>query len=149
MAIAAIIGQAAGAGLSMVAQLRQGAAEQKMANSNADLADRQAVLTEAQAAEEERRQRIYAKKSLASIRSGYAASGVSSSEGSALDVLENSAYEAEMDALNIKYAGQQQAAQYRAQAGQFRFKGREAKVGATLGAIGTGLSFGGKAAGSM
>lgn len=147
MAAGVAIGQAAGAGLGIVAQLRQGAAEQKTQQYNANLADRQAYLTEVQAAEEERRQRIYAKKQLADIRSNYAASGVSSSEGSALDVLENSAYEAEMDAQTIRYVGKQQAAIYRGQANQFRFKGREARIGATLGAIGSGLSLGGKIAG--
>lgn len=75
-------------------------------NQNADLAIQQA-------AEEERKQRVYSSQVIGQSRANYGAAGVSSASGSALDVLQSSAANAELDALKIRNAGQIKAWGYK------------------------------------
>lgn len=114
MAAAAVVG-----GLSLVGGVLGAAgAEQEAdarsaaANYNASIANQNADLSLQQATEQERQQREYAYQALGNERASYGASGVSMS-GSALDVLQESARNAELDALNIRHAGQVKAWQYR------------------------------------
>lgn len=72
------------------------------------LGDRQAQIIEQRGAEEERRQRVVGYKALGAIRAGYGASGIDTS-GSALDVLEESARNAELDALTVRYNARTEA----------------------------------------
>lgn len=133
---AAGIGILGGAGLSAVGAIRQGNMEAKAAEMNAQMNEQNAVLTEAQAREEERRQRIFARKQIGEMRANYGASGVTT-EGSPMEVLEESAMQAELDSLNIRYAGAARSAQYRNQAKLQRFYGKEAKLGGYLSAAGS------------
>jgi hypothetical protein len=69
-------------------------------------------------------------------------------EGSAMDVLEDSAATAELDAQTIKTMGERQAWAFRSDATHSRFQGEAAMRGAQLGAAGTLLGAGAKAFGS-
>lgn len=111
MAAAAVIAagtliSAAGAGAE--AQSRSQAAEYnaKINNLNAE-----AALD--QAREDENRQRSYADRQLGDMRASYGASGVSSASGSALEVLAQSASDAERDSLNIRHQGAMKAWAYK------------------------------------
>lgn len=90
---------------------------------------------------DEFRQRNLSYKALSSIRAGYGAAGVVSTEGSALDVLEESAATAELDALLIRHAGEVQARNYEAAAKAAKSRARGAEVGGVL--SGVGKIFGG------
>ena len=94
-----------------------------------------AVLAEEEAKVNESRQRRMSYKMLSSARAAVGASGITI-EGSPMDVLEESAAQAELDALLIRHGGAVKAATYRNQARLTRHSG---KVSRTLGF----LNFGG------
>lgn len=112
-------------GVGMAGSLREGQSAQAAANYNAAVQEQQAQITEAQAAEEERRQRAMARKVIGQGRANVGASGIQM-EGSPLDVLEESAANAELDSLTIRNQGQLKAWAYRAGANMERFKGESA-----------------------
>ncbi len=66
-----------------------------------------------QAAEEARVNDVQASQHIGQARANYGASGVSSTEGSALDVLQQSARNAELDSLQIRHAGEMKAWGYK------------------------------------
>lgn len=127
---------AGGAALGAVSAIRSGNAEYQAQQYNAQMAEQNAALAESQAAEEERRQRVLAKKQLGDIRASYGASGITQ-EGSPTEILEESAANAELDALMIRHGGQVRASQYRNQAALSRFMGKEARIGGYLSAAGS------------
>ena len=98
----------AGSGFSFLSDMQASQAAADAANANADIAEFQAGLTREQTTENVRRQSIIARKQIGSERANYGASGVQLS-GSALDVLQESAANAEMDKLWIQYAGDMKA----------------------------------------
>lgn len=136
MAAAGAIGTVAGAGIKAYAAIRDGNLKAAAEDANAQSAEQNAQLTEMQAAEEERRQRILARKQIGDMRANYAASGVTL-EGSPMEVLEESAMQAELDALTIKYMGKTRATQYRNQAAFSRYASKEYKFGGRLSAAGS------------
>lgn len=75
---------------------------------NARIKGQQADAAILQSAEDERRFRVQTKQMLGGIRTAVASSGVQM-EGSAMDVLESSASNAELDALTIKHQGKMKA----------------------------------------
>jgi hypothetical protein len=111
----------------------EGEAGASAAEFNASMADRNAALTKQQSAEEERRARVLGRKQLGSIRSTVGASGISM-EGSALDVLEESAANAELDALTIRHSGQMRSQNYEAEGRLERAKARNSRTAGYLGA---------------
>lgn len=78
------------------------------ANYNAAVSSNNAVAARDQADADARRQRILGDKALGGIRAATGASGVTM-EGSPLDVLGESAANAELDVLSIKYKGELRA----------------------------------------
>jgi len=94
---AAVIG-AGGAVYSAESARQAGKYQSAIAKRNAAIAVQQAEVSEAAARRDARRQ-------IGAIRAGYGAAGVVGSEGTPLDVLEESAAEAELDALTIRYQG--------------------------------------------
>lgn len=144
MAAAAII--AAGAITQGVGAIRESRGEAQAAEFNADVAGQNAILARQQAAEEERRVRIQSRKSLGEARAGYGASGVTL-EGSPLDVLEESAANAELDALTVRHQGRVKEASFRSQESLYRAQAKSARVGGYLSAASALLSGGGKIAG--
>lgn len=136
-----------GPAISAIGQIREGEAANSAAQYNAQVAEQNAQTTLAQSAEEERRLRVMARKQIGDARANYGASGVSL-EGSPLDVLEESAATAELDALTVRYGGQQKAQAYRNEAKLERFRGKNSKTSGYLSAAGTLFQAGGKAAAS-
>lgn len=137
---------AAGAALSAVGSIRGGNAVANAAEYNAQNAEANAQESRQQASEEERRVRVQARKQIGAARANYGASGVTT-EGSALDVLEESAANAELDALTVRHQGEMKARNFEQYANMERFKGREAKVAGYLGAAGSAAQGAGKFAG--
>lgn len=97
MAVAAVV--------SAVGAVRSAQANSAAANFNAQVSERNAVVARQQAAADEARQRSITQRRLGSIRAAYGASGVTM-EGTPLDLLEDSAAQAELDALTIRYKGE-------------------------------------------
>jgi hypothetical protein len=135
MAAAALIFTALGTAVQFIGANQQGKAAQAAANYNADIADQNAVLTREQTIEQERRARVESRKQLGLMRANYAASGVDI-DGSALDVLEESAATAELDALTIRHGGELQEQAYRSEAAFQRFSGKQARKASRYGASG-------------
>lgn len=127
--------------LSGLGTLYGGQVADKVGKYSAAMDMQNAKLEEEQAAVGEDRQRRMSYKALSSIKAGYGAAGVTL-EGSPLDVLEESATNAELDALLIRQGGQARAARYRASALLARYEGKAAKYGSYLGAAGDFLKGG-------
>lgn len=144
MSFAGPILSVVGGGIGAYGQLKESEAQARASEYNANVAEmnaEQAILISAQ---DERRQRIIARKELGSIRAAYGASGVSM-EGSPMDVLAESTANAELDALNIRYAGQAKAAGLRDEASYERFRAKETRAAGVLGAAASLLSGGARA----
>lgn len=127
----------AGAGMSMMSSMQQGAAAQKQAAYNAALAERQADATRQAAAIEEQRQRDRTSSLLSTQRAAIGASGIDL-EGSPLTVMEDTAAGAELDALMIRHSGSMAELKARAQAAADRQAGANALTQGYYGA-GAGL----------
>lgn len=145
-ALPIILGGAAAITQAMGA-IQQGEAEAAASEYNAKLLEQNATQSRQQAAEEERRQRIFARKYLGSIRANTAASGLNL-EGSALDVLEESAEMAELDALTIRHQGDTRAIGYQNEARLERFRAKNARTGSRYRAAGYLLEGGTRLAGA-
>lgn len=74
-----------------------------------------------------RRIGILGDKSVGSIRASYGASGVQSATGSALDVIEESAKNVELDKLWAKYTGEMQARKLERESGSLLRRGLNAE----------------------
>lgn len=98
-----------------VGQISQGVSASEAASYNAGVARRSATVARQQAEADAAMQQAQATQILGSQRAGYAASGIAM-EGSALDVLYNSASVAERDRQNILYKGALKAQGYEDQA---------------------------------
>lgn len=94
---------------------------------NAKIADNNAIIAEQNAAADEKRQRRSASRQAAASRAAIGASGVTL-EGSPLEILEDQALEAELDALNIRYGGRLNAENFRSQAQLDRSAARNART---------------------
>ena len=123
---------AAGVGLGVAGQLQAGEAaevqgenQQAWDEYNAQLAERQATEEQAAAATEERRLRKGGERLKARQRAGFAKAGVTF-EGSPMEVLEGTASELELDALQIRRGGQVGAQQQTAAAALSRLSGKSA-----------------------
>ncbi len=136
---------ALGGMISAVGELEEGKSKFRIAQMNSDNSLENARLTRIQTVEEERRQRVLGTKVLGRARASYGASGVQSNEGSALDVLQESARNAEMDALMIRFAGDQKAKSFERESKIYLKGGDAAYSNAQLRAAGSLFSTGAKA----
>lgn len=143
MAVAAIGGTALEAGGQIYAGNAAGAA----ADYNAQVARQKAEQTRQAAAEEERRARIQGRKAIGRQRAAFGASGIALG-GSALDVLSETASNAELDALTIRHGGAVKAQGFENEATLDEFKGSVARTQGYLGASATILKSVGSAASS-
>ncbi len=123
---------AAGIGIQVAGTLQAGREAEAQGKSqaawdeyNAKLAERQAVETQEAAAEEERKLRKGGARLKARQRVGFAKAGVTF-EGSPMAVLEETASELELDALQIRRGGQVGAQELKASAVLSRLKGKSA-----------------------
>lgn len=129
---------AVGTVISMAAANQQAKATASAYNSQASAADANAKLAQQQAqdaqergraAEEQQRQK--AARFRASQKAAFAASGVDSTSGSALDVLTDTMYLSELDAANIRYNAGQEAQGFKQQANNYLFQGRSDRAAAS------------------
>lgn len=132
---------AASAAISAVGSIRQAQATAAAANYNAQVADRNATVARQQAAADEVRQRSVNSRRLGSIRAAYGASGVTM-EGTPLEVLEDSAAQAELDALTIRYKGELAAIGANDEATLQRSRAKNARAEGNISAAGTLLRAG-------
>lgn len=116
-----------GAVASAAGAVTSGIAQSNAAKYNAKLADQNAQVARDQAAAEARLQREKSEKILGATRAAYGASGVTL-EGSPLDLLEESAANAELDNLNIRYKGTLQSRGYMNEASLYRAQARNART---------------------
>lgn len=147
--------QAAVAGASIYGNQMEAEGKRREANAqanamsyNAILSEQNAVLAKFQSAEEERRARIMARKQLGDMRASYGASGVTTA-GSPTDVLFESAANAELDAMNIKYEGDMAAIRYQADAKLSRMNAKAVRAGADVSATATTIRSIGNLSGMM
>jgi hypothetical protein len=125
------IGTAITAGATLYSGVRQAQAY----NTEAQFADRQAVMEGRRGAYEAARTRDANDRKLAAIRSGYMSSGFAI-EGSPAAVIEDSATQASLDEQAIKFGARVKTDNLRFQAGQARSNAGTAMFGAVLGAAG-------------
>lgn len=141
----AVGGPMLGASMGSIGKVMEGESGAQAAEYNAGMAEQNAGLAVQQAAVEEQRQRIMAKKGIGSARAGISASGITL-EGSAADVLESSAANAELDSLLIRHAGESKAKMFGAEASLNRYKAAGSRIGGYMGAA---TSFVGGASSAM
>ena len=115
-----------------------------VANMNAKIADRAAKDELERGARDEQRKRIEVAAIAGQQKAGMAAAGLDITFGTPLEMLVDTAYAGEMDALTIRtnanraaYNREVEATNMRAQANLYEFEGKSARSGAMLSAIGT------------
>ena len=129
----------AGAGVSAYGAIKQGQAAQAAADYNAKVSKQNADIALQQADVQAEQQRRQAKLQLGQMRANYGASGLQL-EGSPMEVLEDSARQAELDNLTIKYNGKLKAMGFNNDATLSQFEGENAKSNSYFQAGGTLLS---------
>lgn len=112
--------QAAGA-------VAEGEAQYKAAKYNAALARKNASYIRGQSISDAYKSNIEGRKQIGEMRASYAASGVTI-EGSAFDVLQESARAAKQDEMNLRYQGERQAQAVEQGATLTEFEGKMAKT---------------------
>lgn len=114
-AISAAVG-----GIGAISSANAASAQQKSAAAaadyNATMANQNADTAMQAASANEEAQRRKSAVDMGHLRAGLAESGIGLGSGTATDLTEQSAMNAELDALNIRYQGKQQARDYKAQA---------------------------------
>lgn len=144
--IATLALAAGGVAMSAIGSIQQGKQAQAAAKFNADMMNRNAAIARQQAAAEEEKQRRLGYMRQGAARAAYGASGVAI-EGSPLDILEQSAAQEELDALNIRYRGAIGAQSAEGQAALSGMRGEAAMQAGYMGAGSAILMGGSKMAG--
>lgn len=136
----------AGAAMTAASSIQQGKQAEASAKFNSDMMNRNATIARQQAAAEEEKHRRLGYMRQGAARAAYGASGVAM-EGSPLDILEQSAAQEELDALNIRYRGEIGAQSAEGQAALSRMRGAAASQAGYMGA-GSAILMGAEKAGS-
>ena len=128
----------AGSAMAAVGSISQAKATSQQMQSNADAANYNAVVANQNAetalqagSANEDAQRRKSAVALGQQRAGLAESGIGLNSGTATDLTEQSALNAEMDALNIRYQGQTQAQAYKTQSALDVQAAQQAKANAS------------------
>lgn len=126
LAAGAIAG-VAGSATSAISANQQAKAQQaqyeyqaKVAEENARIAQNNAALERQQGIEEARLQRIKAAQAIGSQETAMAANGIDVTQGTALDVIEDTAAMGELDALQTRYNYERKALAYEAEGNNFK-----------------------------
>ena len=129
LAASAISGVAGGV-MGGINSYQQGKAQQAQYNyqaqvnqQNAKIAQENAAMERQQGIEEARLQRIKASQVIGSQKTAMAANGVDITQGTALDVIEDTAAMGELDALQTRYNYERKAQAYEVQAGNYQNQG--------------------------
>lgn len=123
----------AGATVSAIGEIQQQGAIKKQSESNARVAEDNARITRQQAVQDERKFRVQASKQLGDMRANYAASGIDISQGSPIDIIEESARAMEFDAALIKAGGEMKAKSFEYEAATERYRAKQAETNANMG----------------
>ena len=126
------------AAVGVVSSLSQAQQQKSAAKYNEKLAENQAVGARQEAAAAANRQQRQSAKTIGTMQASYAASGVST-EGSPLEVLEESARNAELDRLTILWNGESRAQGYQNTAELERSRGKNAMASGYLSAAGSAM----------
>ena len=132
----AVIGFAYGA----YAADQAGDAQEDLGNWNADVAAKQADDALARGRETERRQRIGIRQTIGAQRAAFAAQGVDVSDGSALEVVQDTAALGELDLITIRNNAAREAWGYRVGETDYRYKAQMAGYAGNQQAAGTILT---------
>lgn len=131
----------AGTAMTALGAMQSAQAQSNAAKYNAQLAERNAQISRQAAAADEERQRRAAYMQQGAARASYGAAGVDL-EGSPLDILEQSALQAELDAQTIRWKGEVGAGGYEGEAGLNRSRASSAMTSGYMGA-GSAILLGG------
>lgn len=118
----------AGAAISAMGAIAQGNAAKSAANYNAQINERDAVVALDQSRQDAYRVRLQGQQAQGSLLAGYGAAGVSTDEGSPLDVLRMSAANAKLDEETVRYKGRLKATGYYSEAALNRYSGETAQT---------------------
>lgn len=138
---ASIAGAAAGGASGVIGGLsayQTGKAQQEVYNYNASVAERNAELARQQGLDEAAEQRRQTKRLIAQQNNTFGALGLTSGTGTALDLVSESAYMGELNALTAKYNRDLEAWNYDTEAISLRYQGEVAASKGKMGLI-TGL----------
>lgn len=130
--------------ISAVGAIQAADAQSDAASFNKKLAEQNVVVAEQQTQADLQQQRRSSTKALGDMRASFSASGVSW-EGSALDVLEDSVRQTELERQNIQYQGEMRKRGYMNDASLERARGQNARTAGYMSATSTMLSGGSKA----
>lgn len=133
-AIAAVV---VSAGTTIYAQQQSAAAQQEAATYNNIVAANQAKAQEQEAAEQAKRDRINQRKALARLRTQLAANGRSTSAGTPLDLLGESAANFDLGIQDAARAASINAANTRAEGAMGLWKANQAKTAANISSVAT------------
>lgn len=147
MAMLPVIAMVAGTAFQAIGAIKQGQAANAAAKYNAQVANNNAQVAEQQAQSQAMVQGRRAMMQNGGLLANMAANGVDVGEGSAVDILSQSAANAEMDRQNIIYNGRVRAQSLRSQAQLDTFQGETAQQNGYMSAAGALLSGGAKAYG--
>lgn len=145
MAFLPVVLAVAGTAMTAIGQIRQGQAAKAAADYNAQVANNNAIVAEQQSQSQAMVQGRRAMMQNGGLLANMAANGVEVGEGSPIDILSQSAANAEMDRQNIVYNGRVKAQSLRNQAQLDTFQGETAQSNGFMSAAGTLLSGGSKA----
>ena len=158
--VVSVVATAASTALGVVSSVQQGKAAQAQANYQAEINRRNAAKAQANAddkrqegIEETRMTRLKTAQKIGLQQASLAANGVDVSEGTALDMIEDTSAMGELDALTTRYNYEKQALAYEEQAGNFNnqanldiFAGQNAYKSGLMNAVSTGVGGLGKTA---
>lgn len=133
MMVAAVAAQAVG-------KVIEGNAQNNAAKANAGIADENARIAQQQAGSREDQQRRQSRYTLGAQAAATAEAGVDAGSGSAARSIGESAANAELDALNIRYEGLMHAHGFAREAALERARGKQARNAGYLGAATSILS---------
>jgi hypothetical protein len=129
-----------GAGISARGQQQAGKYANAVAQQNARFADQAASDAIRRGREEAAIHRSRVRQVIGSQKAGFAAAGVETESGSALDVLSDTALLGELDALTIENNAAREAWGLRTQGFNYLAQGRLARLQGRYGAAGTAIS---------
>jgi hypothetical protein len=154
LGIGAAIAGIAGTGISAYSQYKQGQATQtanymqaQIYDYNSDIALQNAATERQIGYDEARKRRIQAISNMGSQKAAMAASGIDINQGSAVDLVADTAAFGELDALTELYNSERGAVNYERQATDFRnqatlsrMSGKNAYTSGIISGLGTGLT---------
>lgn len=127
------------AGMSVMGQIQQGAAQKRAANEQAQRDEIQAERESVAATQEAKRIRAAGDRTAGAARAQLAASGIDVGSGSAININEDITGNAESDAMNTLLTGSRRAESLRFTAQQTRTAGANAQKASIISAASTGL----------